>query len=103
MVRPQHQTDFPSGPFTSCMAHSEENVPHQAHPRRVARVAKQIEREVGTLLLHDRVSTSSDNLHLQYHHPSDVLSTEHTGSYSSLRCGAGASRCSVPGSEDGPR
>ena len=29
----------------------------QAHPRRVARVAKQIEREVGTLLLHDRVRT----------------------------------------------
>jgi hypothetical protein len=27
----------------------------QAHPRRVARVAKQIEREVGTLLLTDRV------------------------------------------------
>jgi hypothetical protein len=31
----------------------------QAHPRRVARVAKQIEREVGTLLLHDRVRTLS--------------------------------------------
>ena len=29
----------------------------QAHPRRVARVAKQIEREVGSLLLHDRVSS----------------------------------------------
>lgn len=33
----------------------------QAHPRRVARVAKQIEREVGTLLLHDRVRTLSSH------------------------------------------
>lgn len=27
----------------------------QAHPRRIAKVAKQIEREVGSLLIHDMV------------------------------------------------
>ncbi|CAL5227613.1 g10616 [Coccomyxa viridis] len=32
-----------------------QDVSCMAHPRRVAKVAKQIEREVGTLLLHDRV------------------------------------------------
>ena len=38
----------------------------QAHPRRVARVAKQIEREVGTLLLHDRVRTLSSHDQLPF-------------------------------------
>lgn len=43
----RRQLPCPHGELGSCKA--------QAHPRRVARVAKQIEREVGTLLLTDRV------------------------------------------------
>lgn len=48
---------LPHGIATPSVAELSISVPLQAHPRRVAKVAKQIEREVGTLLLHDRVSS----------------------------------------------
>lgn len=54
---PGTMLSLPHGIATPSVAELSISVPLQAHPRRVAKVAKQIEREVGTLLLHDRVSS----------------------------------------------